>query len=43
MTITITIQNKDLSPGQLTFAYTKYLEMRRELVKGDVHWEESKE
>lgn len=40
MTITITIQNNGLSPGQLTGIYAKYLEMRREVGDGKVHWEE---
>lgn len=43
MTVTITIRNQGLSPGELTAAYTKYLEMRREIGYDRVRWEEDEE
>lgn len=43
MTITITIQNRDLPPGRVTGAYAKYLEMQRDLGYDRVRWDENEE
>lgn len=43
MTITITIQKRGLSPGELTNVYSKYLEMRRAVGYDKVQWDEGEE